>query len=420
MNLKYNVEDRLPVGQLAVYALQWFVLCIAVVSTSVFVATGTPEERLFFSQKLFAVTGIAGLMQVVWGHRLPIVVGPAAVLLVGVMASLDAKADVSAIYSSIAIGGVLITLLTIGGLMRYVQRIFTPRIVVVILMLIASTLAPTITNLVFPAHASHNERLFGLLFAVVGVVHMVVAKRNLKGVAKSLVIPMALIIGSVAYFAAFDAPQHVSSAASWSGFFVDKFVFDWSLVVAFLICYIALAINDIGSMESLGGMLGIKDMDKRMKRGIGITGVMNIVAGAMGVLGPVNYSMSPGVIASTGCASRYALIPATLLLAVCALFPDVIWVLTAIPTPVIGVILLFLMGTQLAASYEMMHSTRSAITFADALTIGLPIMVAMLFQLMPKGVAPAVIQPLVGNGFAMGVIMVMIMEHIINRPKGGN
>mgnify|MGYP003292135370 FL=1 len=417
MNLKYNVDDRLPVGQLAMYAIQWFVLCIAVVSTSVFVATGTPEDRLFFSQKLFAVMGIAGFVQVVWGHRLPIVVGPAAVLLVGVMASLAASAEVSAIYSSIAIGGVLITLLTIGGLMRYVQRIFTPRIVVVILMLIATTLAPTIKNLVFPAHASHNEHLFGLLFAVVGVVLMVVANRNLKGVAKSLVIPMALVVGSITYFAIFDAPQHVSTAASWRGLLIDGFVFDWSLVVAFVICYIALAINDIGSIESLGGMLGIKDMDKRMKRGVRITGIMNIVAGSMGVLGPVNYSMSPGVIASTGCASRYALIPATLLLVACALFPDVIWVLTAIPSPVIGVILLFLMGTQLAASFEMMQSTRSAATFADALTLGLPIMVALLFQLMPKGVAPDVIQPLVGNGFAMGVIVVMIMEHVINRSK---
>ena len=417
MNLKYNVDDRLPAGQLAMYAIQWFVLCIAVVSTSVFVATGTPEDRLFFSQKLFAVMGIAGFVQVVWGHRLPIVVGPAAVLLVGVMASLAASAEVSAIYSSIAIGGVLITLLTIGGLMRYVQRIFTPRIVVVILMLIATTLAPTIKNLVFPAHASHNEHLFGLLFAVVGVVLMVVANRNLKGVAKSLVIPMALVVGSIAYFAIFDAPQHVESAASWRGLLIDDFVFDWSLVVAFVICYIALAINDIGSIESLGGMLGIKDMDKRMKRGVRITGIMNIVAGSMGVLGPVNYSMSPGVIASTGCASRYALIPATLLLVACALFPDVIWVLTAIPSPVIGVILLFLMGTQLAASFEMMQSTRSATTFADALTLGLPIMVALLFQLMPKGFAPDVIQPLVGNGFAMGVIVVMIMEHVINRSK---
>ena len=417
MNLKYNVDDRLPVGQLMMYAVQWFVLCIAVVSTSVFVAQGSPEEKLFFSQRLFAVIGLTGFLQVVVGHRLPIVVGPAAVLLVGVMASLAAKADTLAIYSSIAIGGALVGLLTIGGLMRRVQRVFTPRIVVVILMLIATTLAPTITGLVFPAQAAHEQHIFGLLFAVVGVVLMVIFNRMLKGVAKSLVIPVALIVGSALYYAIFDAPTHVSSAASLRGLFLDDFVFDWSLVVAFVICYIALAINDIGSMESLGGMLGIKDMDKRMKRGMRVTGLMNILAGSMGVLGPVNYSMSPGVIASTGCASRYALIPATLMLFGCALFPDVIWVLTAIPSPVIGVILLFLMGTQLAASYEMMNSTRSATTFADALTVGLPIMVAMLFQLMPKDVAPAVIQPLVGNGFAMGVITVMIMEHVINRSK---
>ena len=173
MNLKYNVDDRLPAGQLMMYAVQWFVLCIAVVSTSVFVAQGSPEEKLFFSQRLFAVIGLTGFLQVVVGHRLPIVVGPAAVLLVGVMASLAAKADTLAIYSSIAIGGALVGLLTIGGLMRRVQRVFTPRIVVVILMLIATTLAPTITGLVFPAQATHEQHIFGLLF---GTYHIILNK----------------------------------------------------------------------------------------------------------------------------------------------------------------------------------------------------------------------------------------------------
>ena len=99
------------------------------------------------------------------------------------------------------------------------------------------------------------------------------------------------------------------------------------------------------------------------------------------MLGPVNFSMSPGVIASTGCASRYALIPATLLLVGCSLSDRLIWILTAIPNPVIGVILLFLMGTQLAASFEMLHSTRSVQSFSDGITVGLPLMGAMLFQL---------------------------------------
>lgn len=417
MKLKYNVDDRLPVGQLVLYAMQWFVLCIAVVSTSVFVAQGTPADKLFFSQKLFGVMGVTGLIQVLFGHRMPLVVGPAAVLLVGVLSSLSAGADTKAIYSSIALGGVLVALLTMGGLLRFVQRVFTPRIIVVILMLIAFTLTPTFTNLVFPRTASHEEHIFGLLFAVVGVIMMVILNRNLKGVAKSLVIPISLVVGSAIYFILFEPPVHTSSAASFDGLLIPEFSFDWGLVVAFVICYIALAINDIGSVQSLGAMLGVEDMERRTKRGMRITGVMNVVAGVFGVLGPVNYSMSPGVIASTGCASRYALVPASLMLLVAAFIPDVIWVLTAIPSPVIGVILLFLMGTQLAASFEMLQSRQAATTFADALTLGLPIMVAMLFQLMPKGIAPDVIQPLVGNGFAMGVVTVILLEHVINRSK---
>ncbi len=416
MKLKYNVEDRLPASQLILYSVQWFVLAVAVVVTSVFVAEGTPADKLFYAQKMFAVMGIAGLVQIIWGHRLPLVVGPAAVLLVGVLSAKGAESN--AIYSSIAIGGVLISLMTIGGMMRYVQRLFTPRIIVVILMLIAFTLTPTIANkLVFAPHATHDQNIFGLIFAIVGVIGMVVLNRKLRGVAKSLVIPIALIVGSVAYYAMFALPEKTASAASMESLVISDVTIDWSLIIAFVICYVALLINDIGSIESLGAMLGSDNMDKRMKRGVRVTGAMNIVAGAMGVLGPVNYSMSPGVIASTGCAARRALIPATVMLALCALSPDLVWVLTSIPNPVIGVILLFLMGTQLAASFEMLQSSKSAETFADALTLGLPLMVAMLFQMMPAGIAPAVMQPLLGNGFAMGVVTVIIMEHVINRAK---
>lgn len=416
MKLKYNIDDRLPIGQMVLYAMQWFILAVAVVATSVFVAQGTPGEKLFYAQKLFAVMGITGLVQVLWGHRMPLVVGPAAVLLVGVLSSLGAGASVSAIYTSIAIGGVLVALLTFGNMLRFVQRLFTPRIVIVILMLIAFTLSTVIKGLVFPVGTPEEVHLFGLVFAVVGCVAMVVMNRTLKDVAKSLVIPIALVVGSVAYYLIFPMPELAESAVSLRGLLLNDVEVSASLVVAFVICYIALLINDIGSIESLGRMLNLEGMDSRLKRGVRITGVMNVVSGAMGVLGPVNYSMSPGVIASTGCASRWALVPATILLALCALWPDLIWVLLNIPNPVIGVILLFLMGTQLAAGFEMTHNTKSVQSFADGLTIGLPIMVALLFQMMPRGVVPSVIEPLVGNGFAMGVIMVIVMEHLINRP----
>ena len=404
-------------SQLSLYALQWFILAVAVVVTSVFVAQGSPAERLFFGQKMFMIMGLTGLIQVIWGHRLPLVAGPASVLLVGVISAISSNSDGDAIYSSIAMGGVLITLVTFGGLIKHVQKLFTPRIVVVILMLIAFTLTPVIKNLIFPAQASHTEHIFGLVFALVAAPTMVVLNRKLRGVAKSLVTPIALVVGSVAYYAIFPLAEFTPSKVTLDGLFISEFKLDWGLVVAFFICYIALLINDIGSIESLGKMLQTEGMAQRLKRGVRITGIANIMAGSLGILGPVNYSMSPGIVASTGCASRYALIPATLLLMLCSLSDRVIWALTAIPNPVIGVILLFLMGTQLAASLEMLHSTQSVHSFGEGLTIGLPIMMAMLFQLMPRGIMPQIIEPLLGNGFAMGVIMVILMEHVVNRAK---
>jgi len=67
------------------------------------------------------------------------------------------------------------------------------------------------------------------------------------------------------------------------------------------------------------------------------------------VIGPVNFSLSPGVIAATGCASRFALVPAGIALALMAASPLAIGYLSSIPGPVIGVVLAYVMTAQIAA-----------------------------------------------------------------------
>ena len=154
MNLKFGIDDRPRFGQLMLYSLQWFVLAIAVVTTSLFIAVGSPAERVLYAQKVFALMGVTTIIQVFFGHRMPIVVGPAAVLLVGIitaLASQGAQVDTDRIYTSLIVGGALVAVIAAGSLLKHLQRIFTPRIVVVILMLIAMTLSPTIRNLIFPA-----------------------------------------------------------------------------------------------------------------------------------------------------------------------------------------------------------------------------------------------------------------------------
>lgn len=422
MNLKFGIDDRPRFGQLMLYSLQWFVLAIAVVTTSLFIAVGSPAERVLYAQKVFALMGITTILQVFWGHRLPIVVGPAAVLLVGIitaLASQGAEVDTDKIYTSLIVGGAIVTLVAAGRLLERIQRIFTPRIVVVILMLIAFTLSPTIRNLIFPA-GEEERYAFGLWFTLIGVFSMAVASHAARGVWKSVVIPAALVIGSIVYYTIYGGFGEVfaSYTESEGPLLLPHLKFDGGMIAAFIFCYVALLINDIGSIQSLGAMLETPDTDKRCRRGIGITGAMNMVAGALGVIGPVNYSMSPGVIASSSCASRYALLPPGIGLMACAFVPQLIALLSAIPNTVIGVILLYLMGTQLAAALQMTAATGSTLSFDDCLVVGLPLMMALLFSYIPMQVVPSILRPIIGNGFVMGVITVMILEHVIFRRNG--
>lgn len=421
MNLKYGIDSRPPVGQLLLYSMQWFVLAIAVVVTSLFIAVGTPAERVLYAQKVFALMGIATIVQALWGHRMPIVVGPASVLLVGIITTLAAQGDAvntNKIYTAVLVGGVAVTLLSVGRVLEHMQRIFTPRIVVVILMLIAVTLGPTIKNLIFPA-GEEARHTFGLWFAILGVPCMALAANRLQGVLKSVVVPIALLIGCIIYYAIYGGFGEVFSSYTESEgqLLLPRLEFDGSIIAAFLLCYVALLINDIGSTQSLGGMLGTADTDKRCRRGVGITGLFNILAGGVGIIGPVNYSMSPGVIASSSCASRYALLPAGAGLVVCAFVPQLIAVMSAIPNTVIGVILLYLMGTQLAAALHMVTSSEAVKSFDEGLIIGLPIMMALLFGVIPMQVIPQILRPIIGNGFVMGVITVMLLEHVIFAQK---
>lgn len=421
MELRYKLNDRPKAKELMLYSMQWFVLAVAVVITSLFIAVGSPAERVLYAQKVFALMGVATIVQVFWGHRMPIVVGPAAVLLVGIITALAVQGNevnVNKIYTSVLIGGIAVTLLSMSRILEHVQRVFTPRIVMVILMLIAFTLSTTIKNLIFPVgeQARHG---FGLWFTLLGLPLMALAAVRLRGVAKSLLVPGCLVVGCVVYYLVYGGfMDAVSNYRTSEGeILLTALEFDGSMIVAFLFCYVALLINDVGSIQALGGILQADEMQKRCRQGVGVTGVFNILAGALGVIGPVNYSMSPGVIASSSCASRYALVPAGVGLIVCAFVPDCIAVLSAIPNTVIGVILLYLMGTQLAASFSMMTSSGQAKGFEDCLVVGLPVMAALIFGSIPVDVIPSILRPIVGNGFVMGVVLVVLLEHVIVRRK---
>lgn len=415
MDFRYKIDDRPALGAMSLYGLQWLMICIPVVLTSTFVA---PEgQTLFFTQKLFALMGITMIVNALWGHRLPLVAGPAAVLLMGVLAAQGQGSGSEAIYPSMAIGGAIIALLAAFGLMRRVQRIFTPRIVVAIVVLISFTMAKPIVGMIF---SDTEHQLLAMTFAVVTVVAMAVANNLLKGVWKSMVVIVAMILGSIFYYCITGFPKNFVTDSVAPQLFVGGVELDAGVVIAFIFCYVALFINQIGSVQSLGEFVGADAMDSRQKRGMIVQGIMNVVSGSMGVVGPVDYSLSPGVVASTSCASRYTVLPAAVAMIVLAFIPEAVSVLLTIPQPVMGVVLLYLMATQIAAGLHMMQTTSAVMSFKDGLTLAIPIMFTIVLSFAPQSAMqtiPSLLRPIVGNGFVMGIIIIMLLEHLFLKDK---
>ncbi len=415
MDFKYKIDDRPALGAMSLYGLQWLMICIPVVLTSTFVA---PEgQTLFFTQKLFALMGITMIVNALWGHRLPLVAGPAAVLLMGVLAAKGQGSGSEAIYPSMAIGGAIIALLAAFGLMRRVQRIFTPRIVVAIVVLISFTMAKPIVGMIF---SDTEHQLLAMTFAVVTVVAMSVANNLLKGVWKSMVVIVAMILGSIFYYCITGFPKNFVTDSVAPQLFVGGVELDAGVVIAFIFCYIALFINQVGSVQSLGEFTGADGMERRQSRGMVVQGVMNVVGGVLGVVGPVDYSLSPGVVASTSCASRFTVIPAAAAMIVLAFIPDAVSVLLTIPQPVMGVVLLYLMATQVAAGLHLMQSSSAVVSFKDGLVLGIPIMFTVILSFAPAdalSTIPSLLRPIVGNGFVMGIIIILLLEHLFLKDK---
>lgn len=421
--MKYELNDKPGLFPMLMYGLQWWIVslpCVVIMGIIVSQLHYTDvAEQTFYLQKLFGIMGIAMIVQVLWGHRLPLIIGPASVLLIGILSTVSS--GIAAVYTGIMIGGLVLTVLAYSGLLGKLQFVFTPRIVTVILILIAFTLTPVILKLVLgdTVHA-----LFNLFFTLIMVLALVVGNKLLRGIWKSTTVLWGIVGGVLVYYLANGFPTLMSTGAGimpeQATLFNFPLEFETGTILAFLFCYIALIVNELGSIQAVGHMLQADRMDRRTSRGVGIVGVTNVLSGMFGVIGPVDYSMSPGVISATGCASRYTLIPAGIGLILCAFFPSVVGILVTIPGVVMGAILLYLMATQLAAGLQMLVREKAITDFDNGVVVGLPLMVALLLSFAPEEVLnliPSLFRPIVGNGFVMGVITVLIMEHLIFKKR---
>ncbi len=423
MEFKYGLDGRPPVLDTLLYGLQWFAVTIPIIivigkisGAFHFNAIG---DQIIYLQKLTFVMAVALLAQLFGGHRMPLIVGPSSILLVGIIAGAGYPA--ATIYTAVLCGGLILTIVSASGLLGRLKKLFSPRVVAVVLILIAFTLAPTVLNLI-TAGAGEADALSRIVFSLILLFGMFVAQRFLTGIWKSTLIVWAMITGSLLWFFMFPETlqtEQLGYAKPISGFFKNltiEFSFNAGIMIAFLVCYLALFINDLGSIQTMNELLKPSRPEGRINRGIFFTGLSNILSGFLGVIGPVNFSLSPGVIAAGGCASRITMIPAAALLLLLSFSPIMIGLVATVPSVVIGAIMIYILTSQIAAGLMTAFESIREFKLVDGLIIGLPLMLGTIIAFLPAGIVndfPSVLRPILGNGFVVGITAALVMDHLI-------
>lgn len=423
MEFKHKLDEWPPFPELMLLGFQWLAISIPGIMIVGRVVSALHNDSLagqiVYLQKLSFMVSITLFVQVMWGHRLPLILGPSTVLMIGVIAG--SSFDPSAIYSSIMIGGMVLAMLSLSGLFGYVQKLFTSRVVAVVLILISFTLVPTITNLIAVSYRA-VPTFVNLTFAITLTASMFISYRLVGALWRSTLILWAMIAGGITYYIIFPEASGfgVLLDESITGLFFDDLTTRWSfepgVLVSFLFCFFALSINDLGSIQSMKEILNPPDMPRRINRGITFTGFANVFAGFLGIIGPVNFSLSPGVITATRSASRFTLIPASILLFILSFSPFFIGLLGNIPPAVIGSSLIYILYFQVVAGKNIAFRSREDFSLENTLVIVLPALVGTVIAFLPPSslrILPIALRPIIGNGFVMGVLSALILEHLI-------
>jgi xanthine/uracil permease len=380
-------------------------------------------ERILFFQRVLVTTGGIMILQTLWGHRYPLLDGPSSALLLTLLVL--APGGMPAIQGGMIIGGILLVLLAALRLMRYVEALFTDNVIGVTLILIAITLLPYLAPLLIGQHPGSPRgdlRILGV--SLVTVAAIALFSQRLTGFFRTLSLLWGILLGTFLMGLLGRLDFSVRPEVQWfslpSSLVSEPPRFVLSAILPFLVAYLAVVINGVGSMYSIGEIVGKENMGRRVARGIGLTGAGGILAGALGSIGTVSFGISPGVVLITRVGSRFPLTLCGVFLCLLAFFQKFLMLLISIPPSVVGAALLTAMASQVGAGISVLTRTGRSLEGRDYLVVGLPILLAGFTTLLPEDfyrALPFSAQAFLKNGLVVGIVAVLLLEHLVLREK---
>ncbi|WKX26375.1 uracil-xanthine permease family protein [Tatumella ptyseos] len=441
--LIFPLEARPPLPQAIFAALQHLLaMFVAVITPALLICKGlnlpAEDTRHILSMSLFA-SGIASLLQIkTWG---PIGSGLLSVqgtsfnfvspLIMGGLALKQGGADTS--HMMAALFGTLMlascTEMIISRILPYVQRVITPLVSGIVVMIIGLSLIQVGLTSVgggFSAMANHS---FGsptnLLLAGVVLLTIILLNRQKNPYLRIAALFIAMLIGYILAWAMGVLPSALPSASHplvmWPQPLRYGLQIDWNLLLPLMLVFM------VTSLETIGDITATSDVSEqpvkgplymqRLKGGVLANGINSCVSALFNTFPNSCFGQNNGVIQLTGVASRYVGFIVAIMLMLLGLFPAVSDIVQNIPEPVLGGATLVMFGTIAASGVRIVARetlNRRAI-MVMALSLGIGLGVSQHPEILQF--APEWLRTLFSSGIAAGGVTAIVLNLILPREE---
>jgi xanthine/uracil permease len=419
---------KLPTSTTIFASFQWLFFIFAntvVVPISIGAAFDLPQAEIAsILRSSLIFTGIACFLQGSIGHRYPLMEGHSGVMW-GLILNLCVTASslgmsLTAIGGGIATGmllaGGFVILLGVLNLLKYLHRIFTPMVMSVYLFLLTFQLIIIFFTgmLKFTADGSLHIPITLFSIGIVTLVSLLKIKGNTQISNFSILIGM--VVGWIFYLVLFPSENMITaeSAAGLSIFPFGKPNLNIGIIaITFLASLINLS-NTIASVEAASKLMNEKSTQKQLNRSYFLTGGYSIIAAVFGLVSYAPFASSIGFLESTRIFDRKPFLIGGALLSIIGLVPMFGGLLATLPITVGNAVLfvayLQLFGTSLKSLNGYLFNSVTIHRIAIPVLLGLCIMNtdAAAFTNFP-----VFIQPLISNGFIMGVLLSIVLEKVV-------
>ncbi|MFJ7934384.1 purine/pyrimidine permease [Sporosarcina sp. NPDC096371] len=409
--------------------LQWMMFMIAgAIAAPIAIADVyhlTPIETAELIQSTIIALGIAGFLQGIIGHKLPIHEGPAGLWwsiftiyasLVGVLYTSNIDA-LQALSGGMLISGVLFILLSAFKLMDKIAKLFTPTVTFIYLLLLILQLSGSFMKGMMGITSSQptlDVRVF-LLSVLVVCMAFWLGNSRIKFLQRFSVM-ISILIGWVLFAIVGNAPSIAQADTlvqlpKLFPFGIPQF--DAGTITTACLLTLLLITNVIASIRLMESVMSEKQpIDGRRYVRAGFTsGINQCLSGILGAVGSVPISGAAGFVEQTGIRERRSFLIGCGLVIGLSLLPPIMNVIAAIPAPigyaVTFVIFVKMVGLAFKELKKVMHEERTFIVSGISLLVGVGLMFvppSATMHLSPVMIA------IFNNGLICGSVLAILLE----------